>query len=112
MKRDSSGKLGPTDALLVTPPSSPGMRELDQTHSLPVIEDHLGEGLSCSRLAKLSGESERLVDGQVRLDGVHGGSRALLLGEDVSTLPVEGRVDTSESGLGALNLDLWRVQRA
>jgi hypothetical protein len=45
-----------------------------------------------------------LIDGKVGLDRVHWRSWPLLLGEDVSTLPVESRVDTSKSGLGALDL--------
>jgi len=82
-----------------------------KTHSLPVIEDHLGEGLSSGGLTKLSSETEGLVDGKVGLDSVHGRSGALLLREDVSTLPVEGRVDTSKGGLGALNLNIWNKKR-
>lgn len=62
--------------------------------------------MSGSGLTELASETERFVDGQVSLDGVHRRSRALLLGEDVTTLPVEGRVDTAEGVLGALNLDL------
>ena len=66
-------------------------------HNLPVVEHHLGEGLTGGRLAKLAGETERLGNGEVRADGVHGRSGTLLLGEDVTTLPVESRVDTSKS---------------
>lgn len=38
-------------------------------------------------------------------ENVHGSSRSLLLKEDVTTLLVESGVDSSESGLGALNFD-------
>lgn len=61
-----------------------------------MVEHHLGEGLSGGGLTELSGETERLGDGEVGADGVHGRSGALLLVEDVSTFPVKGGVDTSE----------------
>ena len=41
----------------------------------------------------------------VSLNGVHRSSRSLLLREDVSSLLVERRVNTSESGFGTLDLD-------
>jgi len=75
-------------------------------HSLPVIEDHLGESLSTGSSTEFSSETERFVDGKVSLDSVHRSSRSLLLREDHTTLLVEGRVDTSEGVLGALNFDL------
>lgn len=71
-----------------------------------LVEDHLGESLSTGSSTEFSGETERLVDGKVSLDGVHGSSRSLLLREDHTTLLVESRVDTSEGVLRALNLDL------
>ena len=65
----------------------------------------LWECLSSSSLAEITGETERLVDGEVSLDGVHWGTWPLLLREDVSTLLVEGRVDTTESTIWADDLD-------
>lgn len=70
-----------------------------------MVEHQLRESLATSCLTQLAVETERLGNGQVGLDGVHGGTRSLLLGEDHTTLSVEGRVDTTESGLGALGLD-------
>ena len=97
-----------------------------------MIEDHLGESLTGGSLSELSVESERFHNGKlsyktrqyhshskkdriesreggkrthVSLDGVHRRSGSLLLREDVSSLLVEGRVNTSESGFGTLHLD-------
>ena len=43
-------------------------------HVLPMVEDALGEGLASGVGAEISGEAERLVDGQESLDSVHGGT--------------------------------------
>lgn len=76
-----------------------------------MIEDHLGEGLSSGSLSELSSESEGLVNGKVSLDSVHGSSRSLLLREDVSSLLVQGRVNSSQSSLGALNFNHVDAER-
>lgn len=78
---------------------------LTAVHGLPVIEDTLGEGLSGGMRAELSVESEGLGDGEVSLDGEHGRSRALLLGEDLSTALVQATVDTADGVFWALDLD-------
>ena len=78
---------------------------LTAVHSLPVIEDTLGEGLSGGMRAKLSVESEGLGDRKVSLDGEHGGTRTLLLGEDLSTTLVQATVDTADGVFWALDLD-------
>ena len=78
---------------------------LTAIHSLPMIEDTLGEGLSGGMRAKLSIESEGLGDGKVSLDGEHGGTRTLLLGEDLSTTLVQATVDTADGVFWALDLD-------
>ncbi len=78
---------------------------LTAVHSLPVIEDTLGEGLSGGMRAKLSVESEGLGDGEVSLDSEHGGTRTLLLGEDLSTTLVQATVDTADGVFWALDLD-------
>ena len=72
---------------------------------LPVVEDGLRESLTGGGLSEIGVESERLVDGEVSLDGNHGSTNTGLLGEDVSTSPVEARVDTTETRVGALDLD-------
>jgi len=77
-----------------------------RTEKSVLIEDHLGESLSTGSSTEFSSETERFVDGKVSLDSVHRSSRSLLLREDHTTLLVEGRVDTSEGVLGALNFDL------
>jgi len=74
-------------------------------HCLPVVEDHLGERLSGRRLAQFPSEAKALVDRKVGLDGVHGCSWSLLLGEDVATLSVESRVDAAEGVLWALDFN-------
>lgn len=55
----------------------------------PVIENGLGERLSTGRGTQIGVETEGLRDGEVRLHGVHGGTRALLRREDVTTTDVE-----------------------
>lgn len=78
---------------------------LTAVHGLPMIEDTLGEGLSGGMRAELSVESEGLGDGEVSLDGEHGRSGALLLGEDLSTALVQATVDTADGVFWALDLD-------
>jgi len=79
--------------------------ESGAVHGLPMIEDTLGEGLSGGVRAELSVESEGLSDGEVSLDCEHGCSRALLLGEDLSTTLVQATVDTTDGVFWALDLD-------
>ena len=55
--------------------------------------------------SEIGGESEGLGNGEVSLDGEHGGSGPLLLSEDVSTTPVKDSVDSSDGVLRALDLD-------
>ena len=73
-------------------------------HLLPVVEHTLRERLALCCLAQVAGEAEGLHDGQVRLDGEHGRTRALLLREHLATTLVQARVDTADSVLRALNL--------
>ena len=79
--------------------------KLTARHDLPMIEHRLGEGLALCVTPEIGGEAEGLHDGQVRLDGEHGGSGPLLLAEDLSTTLVEHTVDTTNSVLRALDLD-------
>merc|ERR1719197_1008700 len=46
-------------------------------HRLPVVEDHLREGLAARVLAQEAREAEGLGDGQVGLDGVQRRARAV-----------------------------------
>ncbi|KAJ7146291.1 hypothetical protein C8R44DRAFT_11384 [Mycena epipterygia] len=72
-----------------------------------MVEYTLREGLSTSRLSQVAVESERLVDGQVRLDREHRSSHPLLLAEHLSATLVQATVDASNSILRTLDLD-WR----
>ena len=83
----------------------PTARELTAVHQLPVVQDGLRERLSTSRRTEVAVESERLHDGQVRLDREHGRADTLLLAEDLTTTLVEHRVDTADCVLGTLDLD-------
>jgi hypothetical protein len=74
-------------------------------HDLPMVEHALGEGLAGGMRAELSVEAEGLGDREVSLDSEHGGSRALLLGEDLSTTLVQAAVDTTDGILWALDFD-------
>mmetsp|Transcript_10256 Transcript_10256/g.17658 ORF Transcript_10256/g.17658 Transcript_10256/m.17658 type:complete len:841 (-) Transcript_10256:216-2738(-) len=76
---------------------------------LPMVEHASGERLSGGGRAQSVGETERLNDRQVRLDGVHGGAGALHLLENLSALGVEAPVDTTEGTLRGL--DLHHVDR-
>ena len=69
-----------------------------------MVHDRLRERLARRRSTEIAVEAERLHDGQVRLDGEHGRSRALLLREDLATTLVEARVDTTDDSLRALDL--------
>lgn len=71
-----------------------------------MIEDRLGEGLATSGGTEIGRETERLVDGQVGLDVEQRGTRALLLGVDVTTTAGEDTVDTTHGALGHLDLDV------
>lgn len=70
-----------------------------------MVEDGLREGLAGGVGAQVGVETERLVDGQVSLDGEQRGTRALGLLEDVTTAAGEHTVDTTHGGLGNLDLD-------
>ena len=70
-----------------------------------MVHDRLRERLTRRSSTEVTVEAERLHDGQVSLDGEHGSSRTLLLGEDLSTTLVEDGVDTADRVLGTLDLD-------
>mmetsp|Transcript_25409 Transcript_25409/g.43424 ORF Transcript_25409/g.43424 Transcript_25409/m.43424 type:complete len:875 (-) Transcript_25409:33-2657(-) len=72
---------------------------------LPVVEDHLREGLARRVLAEEAGEAEGLGDGQVGLDVVQRRARAVGLLDDGAALAVERRVDAAHRVLGTLDLD-------
>ena len=69
-------------------------------HGLPVVKAALGEGLSSGVTAEIGGETETLHDGQVGKEGHLGGTRALLLAEDVATTLGEDTVDVTHGILG------------
>jgi hypothetical protein len=70
-----------------------------------VIKHTLGESLARRLRAQVAIETEGLHDRQVSLDSEHWRSRPLLLAEHLSTPLVEGTVDTTDGGFGALNFD-------
>ena len=70
-----------------------------------MIEHALRESLTGGMRTEISSETEGLVDRQVSLDHVDGGSGPLLLSEDVTTTPVEDTVDTTTGNIGTLDLD-------
>mmetsp|Transcript_18805 Transcript_18805/g.38200 ORF Transcript_18805/g.38200 Transcript_18805/m.38200 type:complete len:850 (-) Transcript_18805:55-2604(-) len=74
-------------------------------NKLPMVEHALGEGLSCSLRTEIRIEAEGLSHGQVCLDVVQGGTRALVLLEHVATAPVQARVDSTHGLLRALDLN-------
>jgi hypothetical protein len=74
-------------------------------HSLPVVEDHLWEGLTTSSLSQFTSETEGLVDWQVGLDSEQWSTWTLFLGDDLTSLLVEDGVDTTNGVLWALDLD-------
>lgn len=69
-----------------------------------MIKHALWEGLSSGVGAQISGESERLVDGQESLDDEHGRSGNLRFLEDVTTTTIKHSVDTSDGDFRALDL--------
>lgn len=69
---------------------------------LPVVEHALREGLSTSVGTQVSGETERLVDGQVGLHNEHRSTSDLRLLEYVTTTSVQDTVDTTHSYLRTL----------
>ena len=70
-----------------------------------MVEHHLREGLTGGSRPQSAVESKRLIDGQESLDGEHRSTDPLLLGVHLSTALVQDRVDTTDSVVGALNLD-------
>ena len=74
-----------------------------------MIEHTLGEGLSTGGGTEISGETEGLHDGQVSLNGEHGGSGTLLFAEDLTSALVQATVDTADGVFGTLDLDYRRV---
>ena len=72
-----------------------------------MVHDTLGERLARRSSAEFTVEAEGLHDGEVSLDGEHGGSGPLFFGEDLSTALVQARVDTTDGVFGTLDLD-WR----
>lgn len=70
-----------------------------------MIEHQLRERLTRRSSTELTVEAERLHDGEVGLDGEHGGSRTLLFAEDLATALVEDGVNTTDGVLRALDLD-------
>lgn len=73
-------------------------------HDLPVIKHTLWESLSTSIAAKISGEAERLVDGQVGLDHEHGCASDLVLLKHNTTTPVKDTVNTTDGDFRTLEL--------
>lgn len=72
---------------------------------LPVVEHHLGEGLTRGGGAEVGVETERLLDGKVSLDVEEGSTGTLGLLEDVTSSAGKHRVDTTHGVLGNLDLD-------
>mmetsp|Transcript_34805 Transcript_34805/g.25142 ORF Transcript_34805/g.25142 Transcript_34805/m.25142 type:complete len:810 (-) Transcript_34805:10-2439(-) len=70
-----------------------------------MVENALRERLAGGLRAEIRVEAERLGHGQVRLDVVQRGARALVLLEHVAAAPVEARVDAAKRRLRALDLD-------
>lgn len=71
----------------------------------PVVKDQLWESLTTSGLSQLTGETERLVNWQVGLDGEQWGTWSLLLRDNLTSLLVQNRVDTTNGVLWTLDLD-------
>uniref|UniRef100_A0A182VFC8 Secreted protein n=1 Tax=Anopheles merus TaxID=30066 RepID=A0A182VFC8_ANOME len=70
---------------------------------LPVIEHALRECLSTG-VGSIGGETERFVDGQVRLDDEHGRTGDLRVLEHVATASVQHTVDATDGRFRALDL--------
>merc|ERR1719494_991974 len=70
-----------------------------------MIEHTLRECFTTRMGTQISSETERFIHRQVSFDGNHGGSRRLILFENVSSPPVQDRVDTTSSVLWALNFN-------
>jgi hypothetical protein len=70
---------------------------------LPMVEDALRERLSASVRAKIGGETERLVHGQVGFDDEHRSAGDLLFFEHVTTPSVQDAVDTTDGDFRTLN---------
>merc|ERR1712072_812025 len=68
-------------------------------HLLPMVKHTLWECLARCSLTQLAHESEGLEHRQVSLEVVNRGARSLVLGEDVASEPVHGRVDAPKSTL-------------
>ena len=71
----------------------------------PMVEDHLRESLTTSSLSQLTGETERLVDRHVSLDGKQWSTWSLLLRDNLTSLLVQDGVDTTNGVLWTLNLN-------
>jgi hypothetical protein len=80
-------------------------KRLTAVHQLPVIKHRLRERLTGRSSTELTVEAKGLHDGQVSLDGEHGGTGTLLLAEDLTTALVKHRIDTTDSVLGTLDFD-------
>jgi hypothetical protein len=74
-------------------------------HTFPMIKHRLRERLTTRRLTNIGREPERLVDGQIRLDRVERGTRALFFGEDVTSSSVEDGVDAAHGCVGTEDFD-------
>ena len=74
------------------------------SHQLPVVEHTLRECLSLSMAPQVGGETERLHDREVGLDGEHGRAWTLLLAKDLSSALVKYAIDTTDRILRTLNL--------
>lgn len=68
-----------------------------------MVKHALWEGLSSSVGTQISGEAERLVDGQVSFNNEHGCSGDLRFFEDMTTTTIEDTVDTSDGDFWALD---------
>jgi len=68
-------------------------------HRFPMIESHLREGLSSGVRTKISSETKRLQNRQVRQQSNLGSSRLLVFAEDVPTTTSQYTVDITHSVL-------------
>jgi hypothetical protein len=96
-RRCSSAKIVVSDCV-----EGVGWRGTHSWQCLPVVEHHLGEGLSSGSLTEESSESEGLGDGHVRLDGAGGGRRSSVLDGEESTNRVEDGIETHYMGVPGL----------
>ncbi|KAH3663650.1 hypothetical protein OGAPHI_005051 [Ogataea philodendri] len=87
-------------------------------HGCPVVEDHLWESLTTGSLSQITSETEGLIDRQVSLHSEQWSTWSLFLRDNLTSLSVQNRVDTTNSVLWTLNLnqedrllDSWLSQK-